>query len=153
GLVSKALTPHAVEALRPHIQHLVDGFLDAVQGTGRMDVIRDLAFPLPATVITELLGVPSADQDRLKKWSDDFVIFFSTHPAKIKLEQYRQALQSMRAMTNYFQEALSRLRSDSRDCLLKMMHIAEEQGDRLSEEELIANANLLLIAGHETTTN
>jgi cytochrome P450 len=64
GLVSKAFTPHVVEAMRPHIQQLVDGFLDAVQAAGRMDVVRDLAFPLPATVITEMLGVPPADTGR-----------------------------------------------------------------------------------------
>src|SRR5262249_49988045 len=88
GLVTKAFTPHVVEAMRPHIQQLVDGFLDQVQGNGGMDFVRDLAFPLPATVITEMLGVPPEDRDRLKKWSDDFVVFFSTHPANISLDEY-----------------------------------------------------------------
>src|SRR5262245_18941715 len=69
GLVNKAFTPQVFEALRPHIQQLVDGFLDAVQNTGRTDLIRDLAFPLPATVIIELLGLPPSDRDLLKSWS------------------------------------------------------------------------------------
>src|SRR5262249_28370486 len=115
--------------------------------------IRDFAFPLPATVITEMLGVHPEDRDRLKKWSDAFVVFFSTHPANISREQYQQALQSMRAMSSYFRDAVAHVRTGTRDCLLKMMELAEEQGDRLSEEELIANANLLLVAGHETTTH
>jgi cytochrome P450 len=153
GLVSQAFTPHVVEALRPHVQQLVDGFLDAVRDRGQMDLIRDFAFPLPATVIAELLGVPPEDRDRLKKWSDDFVVFFSTHPANIRLEQYRQALQSVREMTDYFRAATARARTGPRACLLKTMELAEEQGDRLSEGELIANANLLLAAGHETTTH
>jgi cytochrome P450 len=153
GLVSKAFTPHLIEAMRPHIQQLVDGFLDAVRGAGRMDLIRDLAFPLPATVITEMLGVPPEDRDELKKWSDDFVVFFTTHPANVTLDQYRRALQSMRAMVAYFRAALPRIRASGRPCLLQTMGLPGDHGDRLSEEEVFANANLLLIAGHETTTN
>src|SRR5262249_15914087 len=116
-------------------------------------LVHDFAFPLPATVIMEMLGVPPDDRDLLKKWSDDFVVFFSTHPANVTLDEYRAALQSMRNMVGYFRAALPRIRSDGRTCLLQTMCLGEEQGDRLSEEELFANANLLLIAGHETTTN
>jgi cytochrome P450 len=153
GLVSKAFTPHAVEAMRPHIQQLVDGFLEAVQGRGHMDLIRDLAFPLPATVIMEMLGLNPADRDQLKRWSDDFIVFFGTHPAQISLDQYRKALESTRAMTEYFRAAVARVRNEPRDCLLKLMEQAEEQGDRLSMDELVANTNQMLVAGHETTTN
>jgi cytochrome P450 len=153
GLASKAFTPHVVEAMRPHIQQLVDGFLDAVQAAGSMDLVRDLAFPLPATVILEMLGLPPGDLDILRKWSDDFVVFFSTHPANVTLDQYRAALESMRNMVDYFRAALPRIRAEARPCLLRTMEQAEHEGDRLSEEELFANANLLLVAGHETTTN
>jgi cytochrome P450 len=151
GLVSKAFTPHIVESMRGHIQQLVDQFLDKVAGKGSFDVVHDLAFPLPATVITEMLGVPSGDKEQLKSWSDDFIVFFSTHPANIRIEQYRRAQESMRAMTAYFRAAIGRIPTTGRDCLLKLMEDAEENGSRLSEEELFANANLLLIAGHETT--
>jgi cytochrome P450 len=153
GLVTQAFTPHAVEAMRPHIQQLVDGFLDAAAGRGEMDFMREFAFPLPATVIMEMLGVPPSDRDRLKQWSDDFVAFFGTHPANVTLDQYRKALQSMRDMTGYFRTALAGLLTGRRECLLTTMEGAEHQGDRLSEDELFANANLLLVAGHETTTN
>jgi cytochrome P450 len=152
GLVTKSFTPHVVDAMGPHIQQLVDGFLDAVQPTGRIDLVRDLAFPLPATVIAEMLGIPPQDRDQLKKWSDDFVAFFSTHPAQVSLEQYRRSLVSMRAMVDYFRAAMPSIRQSGRACLLHTMEQAEEQGDQLTEEELFANANLLLIAGHETTT-
>jgi cytochrome P450 len=153
ALVSKAFTPHAVEAMRPHIQRLVDGFLDKVEPSGRMDFIRDLAFPLPATVIIEMLGLPPEDVGLLKKWSDAFIVFFSTHPANVTLEQYRAALQSMRDMVDYFRAAMPRIRKEASPSLLKMMELADNHGDRLTEEELFANANLLLVAGHESTTN
>jgi pimeloyl-[acyl-carrier protein] synthase len=153
GLLNKAFTPHVVEAMRTHIVQLVNGFLDAVMDQGKMDFIRDFAFPLPATVITEMLGVNSSDRDQLKKWSDDFVIFFSTHPAQIKREQYLLAVAGMQKFVAYFEDALARVRKDMRQCLLQLMEHAEMNGNRLTEQELIANANLLLIAGHETTTN
>lgn len=153
GLVTKAFTPHVVEAMRPHIQRLVDDFLDRVQPTGRMDVIHDFAFPLPATVIMEMLGIPPDDRDLMKTWSDAFVVFFADHPSNVTTDQYRLALQSMREMVAYFRAAMPRIRSSTHECLLHTMAEAEEKGDRLSEEELYANANLLLIAGHETTTN
>jgi cytochrome P450 len=153
GLVGKAFTPHVVEGMRPHIQQMVDGFLDVVQGAGQIDVVRDLAMPLPVTVILELLGLPPIDLHILKKWSDDFVVFFSTHPSNISLDQYRMALESMRNMVEFFRDAMPRIREESRPCLLQTMELAEHNGDRLSEEELFATANLFLVAGHETTTN
>jgi cytochrome P450 len=153
ALVSKAFTPHVVEAMRPHIQQIVDGLLDAHAASRRMDLIADFAFPLPATVIMEMLGISPDDRDIFKKWSDDFVVFFSTHPANITIDQYRSAQQSMTAMVEYFRAAMPKIRSSRRHCLLETMAEAEEQGDKLTEEELFANANLLLIAGHETTTN
>jgi cytochrome P450 len=73
GLVNKAFTPRRVEAMRPHIQQIVDELLDKVQNTGRMDVIHDLAFPLPSTVIAEMLGVPPEDRDQFRRWSSDIV--------------------------------------------------------------------------------
>jgi cytochrome P450 len=152
-LAQGPFTPHAIEALRPMIQRLVDGFLDRVQGQGRMDVIRDLAYPLPGTVIGELLGVPAADLGRLKSWSDAFVGFFKTVPSQTTLEDYRRSDQAARELSSYFREILAGHKSRAGEGLLDALAQAEEAGDRLSPEELSANAILLLHAGHETTTH
>jgi cytochrome P450 len=153
GLVTKAFTPHAVEAMAPHIQQLVDEFIDRVQGQGHMDIIHDLAFRLPATVIAQMLGIPPTDCDLLKQWSDNFVVFFSKAPSTITAEEYRRALQAAQDMTAYFRAAMVQIKQHPQGTLLGMLELAEEAGDRLSDEELFANANLLLVAGHETTTN
>jgi cytochrome P450 len=152
GLVSKAFTPHVIEALGPHIQTLVDQFLDRVQGQGGMDVIGDLAFPLPGTVIGELLGVPSADRDQLKRWSDIFVGFFKTVPSETTREEYRRSYEAAIELGDYYRSVIAGRRGDERG-LLGALRRAEEGGTRLTEEELSANATLLLHAGHETTTN
>jgi cytochrome P450 len=152
GLVSKAFTPHAVEAMRPHIQALVDGFLDGVQAQGHMDVIADLAYPLPATVILEMLGIPVEDRDQLKRWSDDFVAYFTKDPSQVSAAEYRRAVASVAAQLDYFR-ALVRLHAQPRNDLLSALVQVEEAGERLTEAELYANANLLLTAGHESTTN
>lgn len=151
ALVSKTFTPHVVEGMRPHVQQLVDGFLDAVQPAGRMDVMADLAFPLPSTVICELLGLPPEDRGRLKTWSDALIVYFSTHPAEITNEQWQLALRGMHDINDYTRTALARIRAEGRPGLLPLLADAEIDGDRLSEEELFANVNLLLVAGHETT--
>lgn len=153
ALLNKAFTPHAVEAMRPRVQQLVDEVIDRALRQGGMDVIGDLAFPLPATVISLLLGVPPADIGRLKSWSDEFVVFFSTAPAGITAEQYSRAGQAAEAMTQYFRAAVERVKQHPEGTLLGAMELAEQAGDRLNEVELFANANLLMVAGHETTTN
>jgi cytochrome P450 len=152
-LAQAPFTPQAVETLRPLVRRLVNGFLDRVRGHGHMDVIPDLAFPLPGTVIGELLGVPAEDLGRLKKWSDEFVGFFKTVPSQTSLEDYRRADRAARELGDYFQAVLVRHRGGPAGGLLDVLAKAEEGGDRLSAEELSANATLLLHAGHETTTH
>jgi cytochrome P450 len=152
GLVSKAFTPHVVETLSPHIEALVHQFLDRVAGQGRMDVIRDLAFPLPGTVTGELLGAPAADRAQLKRWSDTFVGFFRTVPSDATFDAYRQSAQAATELGTYFRSVLAGQRGTSRG-LLGALEQADTVGDRLSDLELSANATLLLHAGHETTTH
>jgi pimeloyl-[acyl-carrier protein] synthase len=152
-LVSKAFTPHAVEAMRPHIQQVVDDLLDKVQDSGRIDLINDLAFALPATIIAEMLGVSPDNIRQLKQWSDKFIIFFNTHPSQISHQEYQTAHQAMQEMVEYFRAALPGIHQQPRPSLLETLFQAEQDGDRLSEEEVFANANLLMVAGHETTTN
>jgi cytochrome P450 len=133
GLVSKAFTPHAALAMRPHIQALVDQFLDRVQPRGRMDMIADLAYPLPVTVIVEMLGVPVEDRDRLKRWSDEFIVFFSKSPTQVTLEEYDPATRAVAAAADYFRAAVARLRTEAKPSLLRAMAQVEEAGDRLPE--------------------
>jgi cytochrome P450 len=154
-LVSKAFTSRAVEAMTGNIQRLVDGFLDAVQSHGRMDVIADLAYPLPVTVIAEMLGVPPEDRARFKHWSDELSTLAGGggSPAALKQGDYARIAQSYRELTAYFGAITAQRRFKPQGDLLSALVQAEEAGDRLSEDELFANATLLLVAGNETTTN
>ncbi len=153
ALVTKVFTPRAVDSLRPAVETLVDELLDRLPEQGRFDVIADLAFPLPARVIGRLLGIESADLRRLKRWSDDFSTLFGTDPSAVTPEQYRRALQSTHELTGFFSAEFEQRRATPGDDLLSLLVHAEIDGDRLSETELIANANLFLAAGHETTTH
>jgi cytochrome P450 len=157
GLVSKAFTPRVVENMRSLVQTLVDKMLDAVQEKGQMDVIADLANPLPATVIAYLLGVPGADHQQFKQWSDDVALALSGIDSGATREElhalYITAQKSLLELSAYFRERVVELRRQPQENLLSALVQAEEQGDRLTEDELFANCVLLMIAGHETTTN
>jgi cytochrome P450 len=153
GLVSKAFTPRTAEALSPRIERLVAELLDAVAPAGGMDVIQDFAYPLPATVIMEMLGIPPEDRDRFKAWSDDQFAFLGGRFPGDPLEPARRAGQSTLAMNDYLRGLIAERRRAPRADLISAMVAVEEQGDRLTEQELVATADLLLGAGHETTTH
>jgi len=151
-LAAKAFTPRVIEGLRPNIQKWTDDFLDtALAEQGQLDIIRDLAYPLPATVIAEMLGVPSEDRDQFRHWSDDFADFLGT--ASNDWEAVRPFLPGIYKLMDYLQRIVDETRAAPGNNLLSALVAAEEQGDTLTEEELIANCLLLLVAGHETTTN
>ncbi len=149
-LVNKAFTPRAIEGLRPRIQELVDYLLDAVQSRGHMDIMADLAYPLPVLVICELLGVPAKDRDLFKEWSGDVARTLDPIQTPEMVEKGHAVVESM---VEYFRGLIATLRKNPQDNILSAMIAAEEQGDRLSEEELLANCILLFSAGHETTVN
>jgi len=151
GLVNKAFTPRRVDVLRPLIQELVDDLLDRAAAAGGMDLVADFAFPLPAIVIAGMLGVPPEDRDRLKGWSYDFGALISGTP--LSEEQAMQAQLGVLSMVAYFADIADQRRSAPRDDLLSALLAAEEQGDRLSTEELLVNCLLLFAAGHGTTTH
>jgi hypothetical protein len=154
ALVTKAFTARAVEVMTEKIERLVDGFLDAVQARGRMDVIADLAYPLPVTVIADMLGVPPEDRDQFKRWSDDLALLAgSSSTSDMTLDQFHRIAQAFQDLTAYFARIVAERRVQPRDDLLSALAQAEEAGDRLSADELYANAALLLVAGNETTTN
>ncbi|MCH6564094.1 MAG: cytochrome P450 [Myxococcales bacterium] len=149
-LVNKAFTPRQVESLRPRLQRVVEELLDAVRDRGGMDVIADLAAPLPLIAIAELLGLPPADRARLKLWSDRFVTFIDGTIRDAGIEQAALAVAELRS---YLGGIIEERRRNPRQDLISGLVTAHEAGDRLSEDELYSTVTLLLAAGHETTTN
>lgn len=151
GLASKAFTPARVETLKAHIRDIVSNLLDHVEGRGHMDVIADLADPLPAIVTAELLGLPVSDHHKLKTWSANFAEMlgnFQHNPDRAPL-----MLRTVEEMTSYFRDAVRETKAHPRDGLIHSMLTAEIDGDRLTEEEIIANVIVTMVGGQETTTN
>jgi len=151
-LVNKAFTPRVVESLRPHMQDIVDELLTAVleAGSGTMDVVADLAYPLPIRVICEMLGVPPEDREVFRQWSSDLVV--SLDPI-ISVELFERANRAAEAFTDYFLGLIRDRRAHPRSDLLSGLIQAEDEGRSLTEDELISTCILLLVAGHETTVN
>jgi len=147
--VSRAFTPRAVEALRGHIQRIVDDCLDRVASRGQMDVIADLALPVPSTVICEMLGVPVADRETFTGWTAQAT--FGLAAGVLPPEVIEQAAAAGMSLSGYFQELLAARRTHLTDDILSGLIRAEEEGDRLTQPELISQSIGLLIAGFETT--
>ncbi|MDB5403471.1 MAG: cytochrome, partial [Rhodopila sp.] len=149
GLVTKAFTARRIEALRQSIQDLTDRLLDKVIPHGRMDAIRDLAFPLPVLVICELLGIPKADRARFVTGSSSGAALLNpTPPTRAELDT---ANAGTTESSSYFEALFEQRRRDPQDDLITQLVQAEEAGDRLTTAELRANVSLLFAAGHETT--
>jgi hypothetical protein len=152
--MSRAFAPRALELWRVRIDRIVEPLLDAM-AAGEIDLIRDLAYPLPMHVITDLLGVPRADQARFKKWSLDLGSFISS--ARFQPEQAASAVRGVGEFIDYFRELVAERRRrpalGAEPDLLSMLMSAEQDGTVLDEEELFTNCVFLLAAGHETTTN
>ncbi len=146
-LVTKAFTPRMVEQLRPRIQAIADELLDRVRAQGAMDLVDDYAFPLPITVIAELLGIPVEDQDRFRTWSNSFVL----PPVTEELQE--QFVRHTNEFVAYLDELFAQRRSNPTEDLVSALVQAEEHGDHLSENELYSMVVLLIVAGHETTVS
>jgi pimeloyl-[acyl-carrier protein] synthase len=150
ALVTKAFTPGAVERLRPRIEAIVAELLDRAVNAGEMDVVEDLAYPLPVTVICELFGVPEPDRDRFRAWSRELVRLLDPLVPADSLERALRARQALRA---YLRELIAERRAHPTGDLLTALIATEDQGRQLSEPELVSMCVLLLVAGHETTVN
>ncbi len=149
NLVTLAFTPRMVAQLEPRIAAITGELLDRVDGTGEMDFVRDLAYPLPVTVIAELLGIPTELREDFKRWSDALVI-----GAEDMSEEERMALyQEVQGMFGYFSQVLEERRQHPQNDLVSALLAAEIDGERLSIMELLGFCGLLLVAGNETTTN
>jgi cytochrome P450 len=151
GLCSQAFTPARVETLRQHIREVANSLLDRVQSNGKMDLISDFAAPLPSIVTAEMLGVPAEDHTQLKIWSADFAEMlgnFQHNPNRA-----HRVLGSLNEMTEYFRAAIREQRQQPRPGLVHYLLTAEVNGDRLGEEEIVANLIVTMVGGQETTTN
>jgi cytochrome P450 len=151
GLASRAFTPARIEVLRSHILEIVSRLLDSFEGRGSVDVIAELGEPLPAIITAEMLGLPVGDRHQLKQWSANFAEMlgnFQHNP-----EHAPTVLRTVQEMTAYFQNAVAEIRKHPREGLIHSLLTAEIDGDRLSDEEVVANAIITMIGGQETTTN
>lgn len=150
SLVNKAFTPARVEALRPQVTEMAHRLLDTIQPRREMDLLADFAEPLPVMVIAELLGVPEDGRAFLRPWSHAIVAMYELAPSP---EDALKANQAVSEFSVYLQRLIMQRRVAPRADLISALVEAEEAGDRLSEEELIATCILMLNAGHEATVN
>jgi len=151
NLVNKAFTPRVVERSRPRIQAIAAELLDKLPDPQQLDVVSALAVPLPVIVIAEVLGIPPSDREQFKAWSSD--IAGSLGGPFQSADAIERSVRSANEIAGYFREQISSRRQKPREDLLSALCAAEEHGDLLSEDELIATCILLLVAGNETTTN
>jgi pimeloyl-[acyl-carrier protein] synthase len=150
-LASHAFTPGRVAVLRGHIREIVNRLLDGVERAHRLDVITDLAEPLPAIVTAEMLGVPVGDWRQLKAWSADFAEMlgnFQHNPDRVQ-----RMLGTVRDMSAYFDAAVRRQRAEPGEGLVASLISAEVDGDRLTDDEIAATCIVTMVGGQETTTN
>ncbi len=150
SLVMKAFTPARVEGLRGKIESIVNRMLDQAEDRGKMDLLQDYAEPLPVAVIAELLGVPEEDQHLLRPWSSSIVKLYELGYSD---QQAVQANQAVVEFSDYIKALADERRKNPQDDLITALVQVEEQGEMLTEDELVANCILLLNAGHEATVN
>jgi cytochrome P450 len=146
-LVTKAFTPRMVERLRPRIQEIADGLIDAVDARGEMELVEEFAFPLPITVIAELLGIPARDRDRFREWSNA-IVTPALGPEALAAFGLR-----MSDFVAYLHELFERRRAEPGEDLVSALLQVRDGGDALSEQELFSMVGLLIVAGHETTVS
>ena len=150
-LVSKAFTPRAIGAWRPRIEAVTDELLDRAQANGEMDLIADLALPVPATLICEMLGVPVGDRDTFTEWTADVTHGLALRRGNAPAALVARVEKARNALAGYFTQLIQARRGQHGDDLLSALIAAEEEGDRLSSEELLVQSIGLLVAGFETT--
>lgn len=146
-LVSKAFTPRYMEGLRPRVQEIADELLDKVHSKGEMDLVKDYAYPLPINVISEMLGVPYEDREKLKDWSSAIATGLGWG------KQAATVAKNLQEFGEYTKQLVERKRMNPSDDLISQLIAIEAEGDRLDESELISMITLLIFAGHETTSN
>lgn len=150
NLVNKAFSPRMVEKLRGTVNEIADYLIANMKGKSTHELISDFSYLLPVFVITDLLGVPQDDRDLFRNWSDAFIKFIDFNTT---IEDLELVTKDILDASNYFRSLITERRSRPKEDLISHLIAAEESGDKLSEDEMIASCLLLLIAGHETTVN
>jgi hypothetical protein len=150
-LAAKAFTPRRIAGLRTHIQAIASRLADALVNSDAPDVVTGFAEPLPAIITAEMLGVPARDWPRLKAWSADFAEMLGNF--QHNRDRSARVLRSVESMVAYFQQAIREQRESGRDGLVGAFLEAEDQGDRFTDEEVVANCIITMVGGQETTTN
>lgn len=151
SLAASAFSPARVAVLKAHVSEIVEQLIDRVAVNGRMETIADFAAPLPAIVTAEMLGVPVEDHEQLKDWSADFAEMlgnFQHNPDRVA-----RVVKSVAEMTAYFHARMEELRRVPRPGLVHSLMTAEVNGERLTDEEVVANSIVTMVGGQETTTN
>jgi cytochrome P450 len=149
-LVKRTFTPRAIERLRPRVEAIVDEMLD-LPASGEIDVIHEIAYPLPALVIAEMLGVPTAERDRFRAWSND--ISSTIFQASRDEADRRRSQAGLIGLSDFLRDLVHRYQREPGENLISELVAAREGGTALSEREIVSTCVLLLFGGHETTTN
>ncbi|MES1035992.1 cytochrome P450 [Bacillus pumilus] len=153
SIVSKAFTPRVMKLWEPRIHELMDELMAQLEGKKEIDLVQDISYPLPVIVIAELLGVPSEHKQSFKEWSDILVSMPKSESEKDVAEWQKTRDKGEADMMAFFADTIEKKRHNLGDDLISLIIQAEENGDKLSADELIPFCNLLLLAGNETTTN
>ncbi|MFD7872798.1 cytochrome P450 [Streptomyces sp. NPDC059766] len=149
-LVSKAFTPRTVERLKPYVERLAGELVSALVAAGGGDLLTDVAEPLPVAVIAEMLGIPESDRAQLRPWSADICGMYELSPSQ---DTAAKAVRASVEFSGFLRELIAARRKDPGDDLISGLIAAHDEGDRLTEQEMISTAVLLLNAGHEATVN
>ncbi|MGZ6825752.1 MAG: cytochrome P450 [Mycobacteriales bacterium] len=152
-MVSKAFTPRTVDQLHPYVEKLTDELLAGAADRGRLEVVGDLAYPLPVAVISEMLGVPREDHATFAGWSELLAKSLDALMTEPTEDERRAQLRASDEFRDYIEALCEQRRRQPREDLLSALVAVEEEGDRLTKDELVSTALLLLVAGHETTVN
>lgn len=157
-LVQPSFSPRAMEALRPRVQQIADELLDKAERAAeergerapdrKMELIKEFAYPLPVTVISDMLGMPVEDREKIRGWTENLI---STNRFRGRLTEESRA--KMREFTAYLRELFEQKRKSLTDDMISQLLRAEEDGDKLDEDELLAMVFILFLAGHVTTVN
>lgn len=153
GLVNKAFTPRIVQRLEPRMHEIAQQLVEAAVAAGEVDLVQALTYPLPVTIIAEIIGIPAADRERFKRWSDQAIAVLGTgFFGALDLDRIRRQRDLLAEMRAYFVPLAEEREREPREDLLTGLVQARHEGSRLSHEEMLSMLTLILVAGNETTT-